>query len=174
MRYPYAMTPSGPTINVGTISGGKARNIVAENASLMWEIRFRDIDNAEELLALIDTRLRDRLRRVFGPDGKGIRWETEQAARIPPFCASESGRAIALAREFGAVGAATAAPYGAEAGQYADAGIDTVICGPGSIEQAHRANEFVSISQMEACNRFIGRLARWAEDHVLSAMPAAA
>lgn len=173
MHYPYAMKPSGPTINVGTVSGGKARNIVAENASLLWEIRFRDLDDAQELLALAENRVGQRLRRIFGANGGGIRWQTTQVAHIPPFCAPESSRAVALAREFGAVGAATAVPYGAEAGQYAHAGVDTVICGPGSIEQAHGANEFVSIVQMEACDRFMGRLARWARDNVL-AEPAAA
>lgn len=174
MRYPYAMTPSGPTINVGTVSGGEAINIVAGNASLLWGIRFRDIDNAQELLALAERRVRERLRRVFGDDGGGIRCHTAQVGRIPPFCAPESSRALALVRELGAVGAATAVPYGAEAGQYADAGVDTVICGPGSIEQAHRANEFVPIAQLEACNRFMGRLARWAQESCLDELAAAA
>lgn len=174
MRYPYAMKPSGPTINVGTIGGGKARNIVAENASLLWEIRFRDVDNPEDLLAQVNARVRERLGRVFGANGADIRWHTRQVASIPPFCVPESSQVVALAREFGAVGAATAVPYGAEAGQYAQVGVDTVICGPGSIEQAHGANEFVSIAQMEACDRFLGRLAQWAQENALDEREVAA
>lgn len=167
MSYPHAMSPSGPTINVGWMTGGTARNIIAEHACLHWEIRFRDIDNAEDLLALAEERTYARLRRMFGADAGGVRWDTSTLARIPAFCAKESSRAVSLARELGAVGPATAVPYGAEAGQYADAGVDTVICGPGSIEQAHRANEYVSVPQMEACNRFMGRLAQWAQDKAL-------
>lgn len=53
-------------------------------------------------------------------------------------------------------------PYGAEAGQYAAAGVSTVICGPGSVEQAHQPNEFISASQVAACDRFLARLGEWA------------
>ena len=167
MPYPHPMTPSGPTVNVGLLSGGTARNIVAERASLHWEIRFRDTDDAGGLLALAEERTRTRLLKAFGADCGGVRWETSASARIPAFRAGEYGRAVALAREWGAVGEATAVPYGAEAGQYAQAGVDTVICGPGSIEQAHRANEYVSVRQVQACDRFMGRLAEWAWDTAL-------
>ena len=168
MRYPYDMDPSGPSINVGMLDGGTARNIVAEHATLLWELRFRDLDNAEELLATVEMRVAERLRRVLGTDAGKITWHTRQVARFPAFAAAEDSRATALARAFGAVGAATAVPYGAEAGQYADAGVDTLLCGPGSIEQAHKANEFVAVGQMEACNRFMGRLGDWAQHHTLA------
>jgi acetylornithine deacetylase len=164
MPYPYAMDPPGPTVNVGVVQGGAARNIVAKDASLLWEIRFRDIDSAADLRQMVEQRVQERLRRVFGPTLSGLTWTTNEVARIPAFCNAEASKTMALVREFGAVGAATAVPYGAEAGQYADAGIDTVICGPGSIEQAHRPDEFVAISQLNACNRFMGRLAQWCQE----------
>jgi acetylornithine deacetylase len=64
----------------------------------------------------------------------------------------------------GAVGESRGVPYGAEAGQYAAAGIATVICGPGSIEQAHQPNEFISPSQVVACDRFLARLGEWSSN----------
>ena len=174
MRYPYTMVPSGPTINVGMLQGGTARNIVAEHARLVWEIRFRDIDNPEELLATAERRVSERLHRVFGAEAGKVNWHTRLEARIPAFAAAESSRAVTLVRECGAVGVATAAPYTAEAGQYAEAGVDTVLCGPGSIEQAHKANEFVAVSQLESCNRFLSRLSDWAQRHVPAELPGAA
>jgi acetylornithine deacetylase len=52
--------------------------------------------------------------------------------------------------------------YATEGGLYEEAGIPTIVCGPGSIEQAHRPDEFVTRDQLEACDRFILRLVeRW-------------
>jgi acetylornithine deacetylase len=169
MPYPYSMTPSGPTFNVGVIHGGVARNIVAKDATVSWEIRFRHTDSLADMRTMIEQRVRSRLQRALGPDCAGVAWNTVELAGIPAFYVGESSKAVALAREWGATGAATAVPYGAEAGQYAEAGIDTLICGPGSIEQAHRPDEFVSISQLDACNRFMSRLAHWAQEKTLSA-----
>jgi acetylornithine deacetylase len=52
--------------------------------------------------------------------------------------------------------------YAAEAGQFQEAGFSTVICGPGSIDQAHQANEFVERAQMERGAAFMARLTDWA------------
>ena len=169
MRYPHAMLPSGPTINVGTLRAGTATNIVAKDALLQWDLRYRDIDDAEELLAHVQLRVRERLRAVLGVRLSEFKLETQELARVPAFCASEDSQAVALLRACGVVGVASGVPYGAEAGQYSDAGVDTVICGPGSIEQAHRPDEFIAIAQMDACNRFMGRLAQWAQQHQLQA-----
>jgi acetylornithine deacetylase len=69
-----------------------------------------------------------------------------------------------LARRLGANGPAHGVPYGAEAGQYAAAGVATVICGPGSIEQAHQPNEFIAASQVSECDTFLARLGEWAAE----------
>jgi acetylornithine deacetylase len=169
MRYPHGMVPPGPTLNAGTLSAGTARNIVAKEAVLQWELRYRDIDNADELLAHAHFRVRERLRAVLGLKVSEFKIDTQELARVPAFCATDESQAVSLLRACRIVGVAGAVPYGAEAGQYRDAGVDTVICGPGSIEQAHRADEFIAIEQMDACNRFMGRLTQWAQQHQLQA-----
>jgi acetylornithine deacetylase len=168
MRYPYPMTPSGPTFNVGTVRAGTARNIVAKEAVVEWEIRYRDTDSVADIQTLIERRVGERIRRVLGADAGGVFWETFEIVRVPSFCVREDGKAVTLLRELGAAGASTAVPYGAEAGQYAEAGIDCVVFGPGSIEQAHRPDEFITLAQLEACNRFMGELATWAQTHNLA------
>jgi len=168
LRYPYPMSPSGPTFNVGTVHAGTARNIVAKEAVIEWEIRYRDTDSLADIQALIERRAGERIRRVLGTDAGGIDWETFEIVRVPSFCVREDAKAVNLLRELGVAGSITAVPYGAEAGQYAEVGVDGVVFGPGSIEQAHKPDEFITLAQLEACNRFMGELATWAQTHHLA------
>jgi len=155
---PRDMSPSGPTVSVGQLRGGVARNVIAREARLLWEVRFRAGDSPEQLLEQISTRVQSRLRHSFRDRFEDLVVETVEVARIPAFDAGVGGSAELLARRLGAEGDAQAVPYGAEAGQYAAAGVSTVICGPASIEQAHQANEFIAAAQVVACDRFLSRL----------------
>lgn len=159
---PPGMRPSGPTLNVGRISGGVARNVIAREARLIWELRYRAHDAPDDLLAEILERVRQRLNRDFGASANVLRMESREVARVPAFDAGLNGPAELLARRCGAVGDANGVPYGTEAGQYAAAGVPTVVCGPGSIEQAHQPNEFIASSQLAACDEFLARLGDFA------------
>jgi acetylornithine deacetylase len=159
---PAGMEPSGPTVSVGMLQGGVARNVIPRHASLLWELRFRAGDNPSQLLEDAMARIALRLRRSFGSDYEVLRMETRQLAEIPAFQSDPEGLAVLLARRLGATGQPRAVPYSAEAGQYAAAGISTVICGPGSIDQAHQPDEFIAWSELEACDRFIAQLGDWA------------
>ena len=66
--------------------------------------------------------------------------------------------AVALARELSGANAVETVAYGTEAGLFQQAGIPSVICGPGSIEQAHKPDEFVKLSELDACEKFLRRL----------------
>jgi acetylornithine deacetylase len=70
----------------------------------------------------------------------------------------EQSPAVALARELTGANHAEAVAYGTEAGQFQRYGIPAAICGPGSIEQAHRADEFVPLSELAACEAFLRKL----------------
>ena len=161
---PMGMHPSGPTINVGRLHAGVARNVIAREGQLMWEIRFRAGDNPGHLLDDVLARVQSRLRRSFGEHFGVLRVETRETARIPGFDAGHGSVAELLVQRLGALGSAQAVPYGAEAGQYAAAGIASIICGPGSIEQAHQPNEFIAASQLAACDAFLARLGEWASE----------
>lgn len=156
------MQPSGPTLSVGRSWGGTARNVIAAEARLSWEIRFRAGDALDLLLKEASGRVDARLRASFEDKYQVLRVDTREVARIPAFDSDADGIAERLARCLGAEGEARGVPYGAEAGQYAAAGVATVICGPGSIEQAHQPDEFISTSQVAACDRFLARLGEWA------------
>lgn len=167
MSGPEGMEPSGPTLSVGMFRGGVARNVIPRQASLLWELRFRAGDNAQQLLEDAQARIAQRLRRSFGSDWDALAIETRTVATIPAFQAAPDSLAVLLARRFGAAGLPRAVPYSAEAGQYAAAGVSTVICGPGSIEQAHQPDEFIAASEIEACDRFMAQLGDWACDTAL-------
>ncbi|MFN9728306.1 acetylornithine deacetylase [Acidovorax sp.] len=168
---PTGMRPSGPTINVGVARGGVARNVIPRHATLQWEIRFRAEDDVARLLQIATQRVEMRLREQFGPQYPALDVITTEVALIPAFDAKSGGLAENLCRKLGAKGPSQAVPYGAEAGQYANAGIPTVICGPGSINQAHQPNEFISLVQVHECDRFISRLCDWATEVKLAEQP---
>jgi len=159
---PHSMHPSGPTVSVGKMSGGVARNVIPREAHLSWEIRFRAGDDPDLLLKDASARIDARLRESFGDRFDVLHVETRVVSRTPAFDSGAGGIAEQLAWRLGARGDAHGVPYGAEAGQYAASGVATVICGPGSIEQAHQPNEFVSVEQVAACDRFMAQLGEWA------------
>ncbi len=92
----------------------------------------------------------------------GSVWSIEHGG-TPPLSVEKDGAAEAFARRLaGDNGPPRVVPYAAEAGQFQQAGFSTVICGPGSIDQAHQANEYVERSQMERGAAFMARLIEWA------------
>ena len=82
---------------------------------------------------------------------------------IPAFQAGEGSPATSLALQLAGQNETFAVSYGTEAGLFQRGGSSTVICGPGDIAQAHTANEFVDVEQLEKCSAFLSRLADWCE-----------
>ena len=89
----------------------------------------------------------------------------ELRTNVPPFAPEPGGGAEAFARRLaGDNGPPRVVAFAAEAGQFQRAGFSTVICGPGSIEQAHQPDEYVEISQMQRGAQFMRRLIEWASE----------
>lgn len=158
-----AAVPPYPTVNVGRIAGGQAINIVARECIVGWEIRFTPDRDPVELCRRVDDFFRNSLLMRTRPELRDHAIQTRQLAMVPAFEASSHSRAERLARELTGNTERLMVPFGAEAGLFAAAGVDTVICGPGSIEQAHQPNEFIALSQLHQCDDFMTRLAAWAQ-----------
>ncbi|PPD41673.1 MAG: acetylornithine deacetylase [Methylocystis sp.] len=151
--------PPYSTIHVGVIKGGTARNIVARDCEFEWE--FRALPSDPQMLAY--DRLEvfcDELRRtIFAPFPKtGI--VTETIVEIPGLSPQPGSAAETLALRLARRNATIAVPYGTEAGQFQKAGLATVVCGPGRIDQAHQPEEYIEISELAACVEFMKGLAR--------------
>jgi acetylornithine deacetylase len=146
------------TSSVGVIEGGVADNIVPEDCRFHYE--FRNLPGTDALamqaeLTAYAASLEPAMRAV--DDAAGIRFETICA--MPAFLARDDDPAVALARRLAESKVTTLVAFGTEAGLFQRAGVPTVVCGPGHIAQAHQADEFVSLEQLAAAERFLQALA---------------
>jgi acetylornithine deacetylase len=155
-------TPPHPTLQVTEISGGIATNIVPAACMISFGIRAMpglDVDALERrIAAFCETECLPPLRAV-APEAA---IEMVQTNRVPPFAAGASD-IVALALKLAQQNETKAVSYATEAGLFQTAGVPAVVCGPGDIAQAHTADEWIAISEIERCLGFLTRLADWAE-----------
>lgn len=152
-------TPPHTTFNLAKIRGGSATNIVAAECELRWEYRAVPEDDspatAERVERFAQEVVLPRLRETgdVGEISFHPRRPTRALQREP------DGQAEALARTLsGYEGPTRSVAFGTDGGHFQAAGLSTVVCGPGSIDQAHKADEWVEIAQLEACEDFVRRL----------------
>jgi len=150
--------PPFSTVHVGTIQGGTARNILPKVCSFNWEYRgLPDLDPAEipalfgEAVARVT---RDRLNR-YGAYG---RIETLEEVAVPGLAPEPGSEAERLALRLAQRNRTVSVPYATEAGRFQAAGIPTVVCGPGSIDQAHQPDEFITLAALGQGEAFMRRL----------------
>jgi acetylornithine deacetylase len=150
--------PPGSTLNVGSIRGGSARNILAGECAFQWEFRGEpDVSQdiaARRLARYVAERALPRLL-ARAPQGSietkcevavpGLRPEPGSAAEALAFRLTRSNRTIAV-------------PFATEAGRFQHAGASVAICGPGNIDQAHQPDEFIELDQLDACIAFMRSL----------------
>lgn len=151
--------PQTSTLSVGVIEGGAARNILARECTFHWE--FRGLPGAPQDLALrrleahAQSFVLPRLRR-FAPDASV---ETLVEVELPGLCAERGSLAQTLALKVLRANHTIAVPYATEAGRFQNAGLPTIVCGPGSIDQAHQPDEYIEMDEMAACLGFLRDLA---------------
>jgi acetylornithine deacetylase len=151
--------PPWSTLQVGRIAGGIARNIIAGTCSVEWELRPVNADDFRFARGHIDEYLQKellpRMRNVW-TEADIVTEIVGEVAGLEPMDRCE---AEALVRALtGDRMPAQCVSFGTEAGLFQQYGVSTVICGPGSIEQAHKPDEFVDIAQLDACLGMIERL----------------
>ncbi len=151
-------TPPWTTVSVGKIEGGIARNIIAKDCTFEWEIRPVQRSDSDlvwdRLHRLIDGSLLPEMQKRY--EGAYIR--TETAGEVDGLEPMSDSEATALVRELTGGNGTDVVSFGTEAGLFQKAGISTVVCGPGYIDQAHRPDEFVDVEQLNACLRMMERL----------------
>lgn len=142
------------TINIGQINGGTAINIVPGSCEVLWEFRPQDEATAQLV--------RDTVREALAELPEGVTVEAGQVAGVPALSARDNDAAVSVARELGALWPEAELPFGTEAGFFQQVGISTVVCGPGSIAQAHQPDEWIAASQLQAADRFMQSAGAWA------------
>lgn len=147
------------TASVGQFHGGIADNVVPRDAEFRYE--FRDLPTADARVmqqqVVAYARSLEPAMQAVAPDA-GFRFET--LCEVPSFLGSEQDDVTQLALRLAGERRTTNVAFGTEAGLFKGAGIRTVVCGPGSIGQAHQPDEYVSLEQLLRCQAFMEGLAQ--------------
>ena len=150
--------PPWSTLQVGRIEGGVAHNVIAGLAQVDWELRpvqTRDRDHVVRTM-------RDYCNEVLLPAMRAIHpeaaIETEVIGEVAGLEPVDDNEARRIVQELTGGNSADLVAFGTEAGLFQSLGMSVVVCGPGSIEQAHKADEFVSLDQLDACLGMLERL----------------
>ena len=149
--------PPWTSVQVGLIRGGNAVNILPAECQFLWEYRAMPDEDPDEILRQLDE-FSDRevlpALREFAPDA-GIVIDT--LARVPPLMPDPARRAERWVGGLPGVraGGSGEVSFATEAGSFQRAGIHSVVCGPGSIDQAHQPNEFIERTELARCERML-------------------
>lgn len=158
---PASKTPFEPpysTIHVGTVRGGTATNIISRECRFSWDMRCVPEDDPQHFLDRFEHHCRDEILPAMQAVAAESAIVTTVRSSVPALHPESGGEAETLVRQLSGYNASDAVAYGAEGGQFQQAGFSTVLCGPGSIDQAHQPNEYIEKSQVHACVDFMRRL----------------
>ncbi|MDH4466398.1 MAG: acetylornithine deacetylase [Acidovorax sp.] len=147
------------TTSVGQFHGGIADNVVPRDAEFRYEFRDLPTANAAQMQADVVAYARSlepRMKAVAPAAG----FDFSTICEIPSFLGSKDDAVTRLAQQLAGEERTTLVAFGTEAGLFKNAGISTVVCGPGSIQQAHQPDEYVSLAQLARCEAFMQGLAR--------------
>lgn len=146
------MEPPFTTIHVGKINGGTAPNILARNCTFTWDIRHIPEDNPEKIIkkfvSFYEKKILPAMQGV-APDTQII---TKVVSSSPSFSPIKENSTIMLLQKITGDTALQALPFATEGGLFQRAGFIPAICGPGSIKQAHKPNEFIEEEQLKKCH----------------------
>ncbi len=148
------------TLHAGIIKGGTALNIVPNLCTLDFEIRNLAADDPE---ALMDDIVGRAGRLVENIEGAAIEFETIH--RYPGLNTPPDSEVVGFVKSLTGANSTTKLSFGTEGGLFdARLGIPTVVCGPGSMAQGHKPDEFIARSEMDACDRMLDTLLEWLAD----------
>lgn len=152
--------PPWTTINIGRIDGGVAHNVIAGRAEVEWEMR--PVRNADG--DFVKAAIRDHVETDLLPAMRAIhpeaRIDTQVVGEVPGLEPMPDNAARDLVASLTGANGAGLVPFGTEAGLFQQMGMSVVVCGPGSIEQAHKPDEFVELGQLSQCLDVLDRLGR--------------
>jgi acetylornithine deacetylase len=156
--------PPYTTIQANMVSGGTAVNVLARDARVMWEYRALPDRDADAIVARAMMHAESAILPRYRAGAPEAQFETRVIAAYPGLVRDVNSPAVRLACALSGSNDVHAVSYGTEAGLFQGAGIPAVICGPGSIAQAHKADEFVALEQLDACAALLRHVAHKATE----------
>ncbi len=150
--------PPYTTLQIGRVTGGIAHNVIADNCTVDWELRPVQMSDAD----FIKARVRDHVEHELLPAMRAVHPDaaivTHIVGEITGLEAMPDSEAVRLVSELTGANTTDVVCFGTEAGLFQQIGIPTVVCGPGSIEQAHKPDEYVELDQLDQCLGMLDRL----------------
>ena len=157
-------TPPYTTLGVGRIKGGLARNVIADQCVVDWELRPVVPEDGVFVNKTMDAYVKD----VLLPNMKKVYPKSdikkEIIGEIIGFNKEKDSQAINLVCNLTGDNSREVVSFGTEAGLFQEIGISTVVCGPGSVEQAHTIDEFVSYEQLKKCLALLIKIGDFAKN----------
>ena len=148
-------SPPYSTLSIGGIFGGIAHNVIADKCHVKWETRPVVKEDAIFLNSEMDKYVNDillpEMRKVF-PNSKIVK---ETIGEIIGFDRKEQSEACEFVSSITGDNSREVVSFGTEAGLFQEIGISTAVCGPGSIEQAHKIDEFIKLDEISKCLKFL-------------------
>ena len=150
--------PPWTTINVGAFRGGWAHNVIPEAATVEWEFRPVNAEDFTFVKSEIEAHVHDVLLPAMRAVFPEAQIETEVVGEVAGLEPATLNEARDILQELTGSNSADVVAFGTEAGLFSALGMSAVVCGPGSIEQAHKPDEFVEIDQLGKCLRMLDGL----------------
>jgi len=155
--------PPFATAQTGIVTGGVSVNVVPSRCTFSFEARSTDEAELDRFLAAVQTRAEQEVlpgMRAKAPE-TDVRFEL--LTRYPALRSPDDATVVALTCEASEESRTGVISFGSEGGLFADAGIPAVICGPGSMDQGHKPDEYVTREELRRCLRFLARLGERAQ-----------
>ncbi len=150
-----SFSPSYSTLQIGKISGGLGANVIADQCSLEWEVRPINKEDGDFITKKIDTYTKDILLPEMKKNYPKANIKKKIIGEVIGFNKEESSDAVNLVCNLTGDNSKDTMSFGTEAGLFQNSGISTVICGPGSIEQAHTVDEYITYDQLKKCLKML-------------------
>lgn len=143
--------PPWTTINTGSLNGGTIHNVIPQAASVQWE--FRPVQERD--FSFVKAKIEDYVQFVLLPAMKAVAPDaditTETMGEVAGLEPATINEARDILMELTGSNTSDVVPFGTEAGIFASLGMSVAVCGPGSIEQAHKPDEYLAVDQLEKC-----------------------
>ncbi len=150
--------PPYTTVSIGQIKGGTASNIIAGKCSFKWEIRPTPGFDGKQLVAELTNYALNELRPEMRKVSSGANIEIIMEADVPAIGPTQAKTAVDLVTAITGLNSTSAVSFGTDAGHFANADISTLVMGPGNIDRAHKADEYIKVSELEDCLGFFDKL----------------
>ena len=150
--------PPYSSFNIGKIIGGSSVNTIAGQCEIEWELRPLPGDDGDEIVAEIDNYCQQQLLCEMRKDFPAANIETDIKVFVPPLAINKDSKTMELIANITGNNDYSVVAFGTDAGYFQHIGIDSVVFGPGSINQAHKPDEYIDIGEIEKCLSFLSKL----------------